>query len=48
MALPATIAVRRHVLEVEVRGSESDGLLVQRHLSGTVHGLPVDELRYTW
>jgi hypothetical protein len=39
MALPATIAVRRHVLEVDVRGSENDGLLVQRHLSGTVHGL---------
>jgi hypothetical protein len=39
MSLPATIAVRRHVVEVEVRGNENDGLLVQRHLSGTVDGV---------
>ncbi|WP_374454959.1 contractile injection system tape measure protein [Nocardioides sp.] len=39
MSPPATIAVRRHVVEVEVHGSENDGLLVQRHLSGTVDGV---------
>lgn len=36
MAIPVTVAVRRQVVEAEVRGTERDGLLVQRHLSGTV------------
>jgi hypothetical protein len=36
MAAPVTVAVRRQVVEAEVRGTERDGLQVQRHLSGTV------------